>query len=251
MRIRIDQLSNLIDLYLNRNSVKDAHDIMSFMMNSININTISKYFRTFSLISLQNYIKYLDTTIMEDIIEVDETHLFKVKKTSAPHREYALGSIWLVGILERKSKKFVMIPTTKRDETTLIPLLLKFCSLGSKIMTDSFSVYVNNRKNPKDSKLDIFGFIHYYVNHNTECVLPNFDDIHINTIERMWKDFKDHLKKVKVKANYLFELGRYHITRTYDIEDQKKIIWKGLLGSKLPSLEELRFIFNQKFDCHI
>ena len=44
------------------------------------------------------YEKYLDTFMLEGQLELDETQLFKEKKTSACHRSYALKESWVFGI---------------------------------------------------------------------------------------------------------------------------------------------------------
>ena len=89
--------------------------------------------------------------LLEKEVEIDESHLFREKKSSTPHRQYKHGHIWLFGAKERNSSKFFIIALKNRTEATLIPIIRKHIKIGSTIYSDSFSVYVNN--NRKESKL--------------------------------------------------------------------------------------------------
>ena len=89
--------------------------------------------------------------LLENEVEIDESHLFREKKSSAPHRHYKLSSVWIFGAKQRNSSKFFIIALKNRKEETLIPLIRKHIKIGSTIYSDSFSVYVNNKT--KQSKL--------------------------------------------------------------------------------------------------
>ena len=52
----------------------------------------------------------LDSEPLEGDIELDESHLYKEKKSHALHRSYKLRSVWIFGMKDRKSKNFLLIP---------------------------------------------------------------------------------------------------------------------------------------------
>ena len=111
-KLHYTQLEKLILLYLQNITIKDAHEMLSpaLLDDSLNINTIKKYFTLFSQIVLKYYQEEMNCMLLENEVEIDETHLFREKKSSAPHRGYKMSSIWLFGMKERKTSKFVIIP---------------------------------------------------------------------------------------------------------------------------------------------
>jgi hypothetical protein len=52
----------------------------------------------------------MENMMLEGDIEIDESHLFKEKKSSAPHRPYQLKSAWVFGMKKRNSSEFIIIP---------------------------------------------------------------------------------------------------------------------------------------------
>jgi len=60
--------------------------------------------------------KQMEYMLLEKEIEIDETYLFREKKSSAPHRPYKLSSIWLFGLKQRNNNKFLLIPLKQRTE---------------------------------------------------------------------------------------------------------------------------------------
>jgi len=76
-------------------------------------------------------------------------------------------------------------------------------------MSDDFSVYVNNRVYPRTSKIiqnmPHKNFWHRWVNHSMRFVDPFDSNIHINTIERLWKDLRPNIKSSKnVEEIYIY-----------------------------------------------
>jgi len=130
----------------------------------------------------------MDYMLLENEVEIDETHLFREKKSSAPHRGYKLSSIWLFGMKQRNSSKFFVIPVEDRKEETLIPIIRRHVKARSTIYSDSFAVYVNNYQ--KESKLSKYEFIHYFINHKLEFVSSISHEIHTNSIESLWSLIK-------------------------------------------------------------
>ena len=103
-------------------------------------------------------------------IKIDETYLFKEKKSSAPHHGYVNGSQWLFGLHQRNSTDFVVVPVQRRDKTALELSLLRHANTNSTIYPDCFPVYVSHRVMPKTSNLMESGYNHQYVNHKLELI---------------------------------------------------------------------------------
>jgi len=233
-RLYRSQIEKLILIFLDHKSAKEAFDILKydFVDDPININTIRKYFTKFCMIALDFYEEEMQYVLLEDEVEIDETHLFKEKKSSAPHRPYKLSSIWLFGIKQRKSKKFFIIPLKERTESVLIPLMRKHIKIYSTIYSDSFAVYVNNKR--KESKLAKYGFIHKFINHKIEFVSQISQEIHTNSIESLWNQIKKDLKKTRTTASkYKLTIARFYFRKMLSYEQQLKLITSKLCEFKV------------------
>ena len=228
-RLRLAQIETLLKLYIDQKSIQEAHYIMSEFStkDKVNIHTISRYFAIFSGTALKFYEGELQRTLLEGEIEIDETHLYKQKKTSAPARPYANHSVWLFGLRQRNSTKFVIIATNIRDSETLIPLIQKYIKIGSTIYTDSYSVYVDNKN--RASKLMQYGYVHYYVNHRVQFISPISNKIHTNLIESLWKDIKQYIKKTRAISKYQFAIARYYFQKLLSKQEQSDLLVEELL----------------------
>lgn len=147
------QIERIITIFLSHKTPTDAMDIQNydFVSKPTNVNTIRRYYTIFCKVILEYYQEELNHILLEGEVEIDESHLFREKKSQAPHRRYKMSSVWVFGMKQRNSSKFVLIPLKTRNEQTLIPIIRKHIKFGSTIFTDSFSVYVNNKQ--KESKL--------------------------------------------------------------------------------------------------
>jgi len=153
----------------------------------------------------------------------------------------------LFGLCQRKVKKFIIIPVTSHEETNLLRLIFKFVKIGSIIYSDCFSCYVNNNVFPKKSKLANYDYIHKYVNHKTEFVSSLFSTTHTNTIENLWKQIKQEIRRQKISRHYLPAIARFYISKNKSKEEQMKILIKGLQRNDLKEFEELVKIIQNKF----
>jgi len=151
-------IERLLFLFLGNKTPSEAIDAIKFALpdEKIHLTTIRRYFTIFCSIVLDYYENQLNFILLENEVEIDESHLFREKKSSAPHRHYKLSSVWLFGAKQRNSSKFFLIPLKNRKEETLIPLIRKHIKIGATIYSDSFSVYVNNKT--KQSKLQKYSF---------------------------------------------------------------------------------------------
>jgi len=193
-----------------------------------NIKTVERYFNILLNISFEYYQDALDTTFFKGDIELDETLLFREKKSKAKHRSYQLGKIWVFGIRKRLSKEFLIIPVVSRTEEKLHSIILKYVSLDSTLYTDCYSAYVNNKVFPKESKLVHYGYSHQFVNHTEEFVSQIFPQIHTNTVERLWKELKKDVKMKHTRHKYLLHIGRFVFMRSLEREKQLRYIAKKL-----------------------
>ena len=230
-RVRFPVLTRLVHYYLENRTIKDVQRIMESLGIDFktNINTIRHYFNMFDEFSLEYYKIKLDTTIFEGEIEIDETLLFKEKKTSARHRSYKLGKLWILGIKKRYSNDFIVLPIASRSQSAIISEILRFVKPNSYIYTDSYSAYVNNRAIPKKSKLTSYGYNHQFICHKEEFVSSLFPNIHSNTVERLWRELKNDFRMRKTRHKYIMTIARFVFLRTMSKEDQIDFITKRLI----------------------
>ena len=73
-----------------------------------------RYFNLRDKIAVEYYQGKLNTIILDGEIEIDETFLFKDKKSKAKHRRNK-RSLWLFGMIQREDHQFVIIPVYSKD----------------------------------------------------------------------------------------------------------------------------------------
>ena len=123
-QLQPSQIERIIVIFLSYKTPTDAFDILNynFVDKHLNLNTIRRYFTIFCYVILEYYQDLMSYMLLEDEVEIDESHLFREKKTKVPHRKYKMSSIWVFGMKQRNSSKFVLFPLKKRDEGTLVPI---------------------------------------------------------------------------------------------------------------------------------
>jgi len=196
---------------------------------------------------MEFYIEELDYLLFDNDVEIDESHLFKPKLSSAVHRTLSLSSVWLFGICQRDTKRFIIFPVSSRDETNLLKIIFKFIKVGTTIYSDCFSCYVNNHSFPKKSKLSNYNYIHKYVNHKTEFVSSLFSKTHTNSVENLWKQIKSEIRRQKISVNYIPAISRFYFSKTKTKEEQMSILIKGLQRNNIKKFEDLVQIIHNKF----
>jgi hypothetical protein len=182
----------------------------------------------FSKICLSYYDSYINSTILEGTIEVDESHLFRPKKTATPHRSLT-RSIWILGFKKRHSGEFLLIPMTSREEAFIHLSIVKHVQPYSTIVTDSYCAYVNNHVVPRKSKLEKYQFCHQWVNHRVQFVGSLFNDINTNSVENLWRFVKGDIKKTHTTTKYCYGIARFTFTKNLTKIDQVKYICEALL----------------------
>ena len=142
-------------------------------------------------------------------VEIDETVIVK--------RKYKKGrkikEIWIFGGIERESGKCFVIELLEgfniedmpkderlkrlpRDKGTLLPIIQKFIRPGSIIYSDGWKAYNCLSEN---------GYTHNTVIHETHYVNPLNPVVHTQTVERMWRDLKEWIKRPGMKSIYLHQ----------------------------------------------
>jgi hypothetical protein len=90
---------------------------------------------------------YLDKITGEwhfDVIEIDETHLVKMKAAeNKKARPLINQDVWVIGGVSRYTKKIFMIRVPDRKIPTVDWIIKNYILPGTIIMTDSFKSYVN------------------------------------------------------------------------------------------------------------
>ena len=197
IKIKLPILETIIYMFVNLKSAKDTLDFLKMDFTQLNIKTVRRFYKLLGKICHYYYSLYLSNAQLKGHVEVDETHLYKEKKTSAFHRSYSTKSVWLFGMRNRDKSSFIILPVYCRNKETLIPIIEKYIKKGSTIYSDSFSVYVNNYTKPKSSHLTSLGYAHYFGNHSYEFVSDFFPEINTNYIENLWWSLKNFTKKNK------------------------------------------------------
>jgi transposase-like protein len=210
-------------------------------------NTIQNYYEIFNRVVMHHYLTELDKIVLEGSVEFDETRLFREHKTKAAHRTYESHDVWLFGLIERTTKRFILFPVSNREESTLTPIIIKYVKRRSIIYSDSFSSYVNTRTKPKRSKLSQYGFIHFFVNHSTRFVSKTNPYIHTNTIENLWGLLKREISNDGIRVHYYAAVARFFFFRTYEDIERRKILLDGIQNQNIPEMSELISILINKF----
>jgi len=150
------------------------------------------------------------------IVEIDESKFGKRKYNRGKHVE---GS-WLFGMIDidtfenpapEGNFRLEICPDNKRDENTLLPLILKHMAPGTTIYSDCWGAY---------NHLEEYGCIHLTVNHSVHYKDP-VTGVHTNNIESNWRLLKRALQgsQKELLADHLCEylLWRREIRKKKEI----------------------------------
>ena len=143
-------------------------------------------------------------------VEVDETYYF--------HRKYHRGrrrrGCWVVGIIERATRRCWLEIVARRDAATLERIITAHVLPGSIIVTDAWAGY-NNVGIINNGVYD-----HQVVIHAQNFVDPVHNDVHTQTIEGLWMHAKRKLRyqsgtSRQLFPSYLAEFQWRHSHRTH------------------------------------
>ena len=203
-RIKPLLIFSIIDLF---NKGLHNKQIYAILQKSISFKSVQRVLRVFKRqiqVSIETKWKNLFFNDDSDYLEINETFLPKEKRfyrfaRRRPVRQY------LFCIVSRKRALPLIMTIDNRRSETLVPIILKHIGFGNRIISDCFSVYVNNNVTPKESNLTKYGFRHYWVDHSVQFVSYVNRNIHINNTEALWSRIKVFFRKLGIKQN--FDLG--------------------------------------------
>ena len=182
------------------------------------------------------------------VVELDETIVSRQKMKMGNKKARLRNNMWVFGGCERHGNRRFFVPLLKtiksvdgdgytkeipRTSSNLLPLVEKYVAPGSIIMTDKWKSYHGIPKyparHPDNEHLicpDPLKFTHYDVNHGVEYVRKDEPFVHINGVERMWRDMKEWMSRPGQKRLYLKQyLARYQILLGFP---DKKFTQKGV-----------------------
>ena len=139
------------------------------------------------------------------IVQIDESSFGKSNKY---HRGKKFKNYWMFGISQPSEHKCLLIPVEKRDEKTLMKIILEHVDLNCemRIVSDGWAAYRNLRE---------AGYTHSVVIHKEEFV--NKEGYHTNSIESIWSQFKNWINSMhglrnSTQIEYINEfMYRYNI----------------------------------------
>uniref|UniRef100_A0A0L8FJP7 ISXO2-like transposase domain-containing protein n=1 Tax=Octopus bimaculoides TaxID=37653 RepID=A0A0L8FJP7_OCTBM len=159
-------------------NINENKSILSLDESDIDISDFSLDEEDFNNESCRMKVSIRKETWLEDICAqwcID--NLVEIDESKFMHRKYHRGRYreghWVLGMVERRSLRCVLVPVENRSAATLLPIIAKHVVPGTKIITDCWRAY-NSLQN------------HSTINHRDTFVDPNAATIHTNTVEGMW-----------------------------------------------------------------
>ena len=111
------------------------------------------------------------------------------------NRGRCLQTVWVLGGVERDTKKKFIVPLLKdsdggeepenvsRSAENLVPLIKKYILPGRIIYSDKWKAY---------DSLSSLGYTHFSISHSEKFVEG---DVHTQKVERLWRDLKEWIAK--------------------------------------------------------
>ena len=153
------------------------------------------------------------------IVEVDEHHLATRKNNVG--QVLASQQEWVLGMVERGSRKFVSVRVPDRTKSTMVPILRRFIHEDSVIMTDGWASYAGA------GGLGEYFADHCDVNHSENFVNPTDRSVHTQQVESCWKVMESSIRCYKAGDCVDRELG-YHMYRYDRFWDHERGEYKSL-----------------------
>ena len=200
-------------------NVSQIKHILKNKISKVSIIRLTKILKR----KIHNYIENKRQFIrLNGTIELDETYLPKVKFFYRAGRRVRHNYIF--GLFSREQKFPLLFTIPNRRAETILPIILTNINYGELIYSDCFSVYLDNRKTPKESNLAKFGYRHHWVNHSTQFVSFVDNEAHINNIEHVWSDLKSFFKSMKIKKNYAEGVSLYYFFKYIPENDRMEFM---------------------------
>jgi hypothetical protein len=155
--------------------------------------TAGKWFNRFEDIITTSSHRLFKLGGRDQIIEVDETLIFKRKNDRG--RVLMSSRRYVVGALCRLTSEVRLKVVRRKEKRQLREFLLENVVSTSKVITDEWRGYIG---------IETLGFRHLTINHSRHFVDPNDRTIHTNGIERLWRSLKEALRN-KITENNMEE----------------------------------------------
>jgi hypothetical protein len=151
--------------------------------------TISRWYKKFRKIALLDKLFRQDYAIGGPgvVIEIDETCIVKNKNHQG--RQLAHQKWFFGGVVRGDNTKCFIEAVEKRDQVTLLEVILRRILPGSKIVSDCWGAYNNLSQIFPD-----YNFTHLQVNHSQNFVDP-LSGAHTQSIESLWSVVKRKLRR--------------------------------------------------------
>lgn len=222
-KLRMSHIVFLLYSFINNHSVKLAHRLLEdFMPSRISKLTVRSWFRKFRRLVCRHINHEINNTVLPGPVEIDECMLFRSKRGYEDRARPYRNHIWVFGLKCRTTKKFVLIPLRFRTRGIIVQLILKHVAHGAWVYTDCWSAYINNRS--RESYLEPWGYVHFYVNHSRHFVNPVIPSIHTNTIERLWRTTREFTRQNQPRAYFDEHLAIFYWNKIYTREQRESMM---------------------------
>ena len=168
-RLKISQIIDLCRAWWKKRSLMEAADV-----GHTSVQSACSWFSNCRLMC-SNWVELEAPQLggPNKVVEIDEAAFGR--------RKYKLGrlkeTVWVLGGVERSSRKVFLEIVRDRTARTIIPIIQKWVAPGTTIMTDEFGAY---------RRLGRLGYKHKTVCHKYNFVNPR-TGAHTQTIEGLWQ----------------------------------------------------------------
>lgn len=163
-----------------------AANVRQSVGDKVSNHYLHSYFKLIRRASSHYFQKMIQPyLVFDEVIEMDETYIgttrFSVVDSFPTMR-------WIYGLFERRTKLTVMYYLKEKSHDRIIEVIKRHCKLGSTLMSDMHSLYVNFQQS--QSKLCQHGYYHMWCNHSETMVHYKFRFLHSLNIEQEWLQLK-------------------------------------------------------------
>ncbi|XP_025017639.1 uncharacterized protein LOC107367332 [Tetranychus urticae] len=182
---------------------------------------VCKYKKKIRQVAIDHWVNNRDAIGGEGkIVEIDESLLFKRKSNVGRLLADQITGTWIVGGIERGSKKCFLSLVKKRDKPTLNELIKFWVKPGTTIYTDCWKGYLDLSK---------LGYIHGEVNHSKNWLNPMDKNINTQRVERFWRSVKANIPKETKATNKEDYLNEFCFKFNYFGEESLGMRFKTML----------------------
>ena len=153
-------------------------------------NAVIKYFQLIrKCCSLYCRTKILPYIQLPGPVEVDETRLGRQKLSKCTVFARKINRVFCLFCRNTNICLFYYIPD--RRHPTLTKLIRKHLATSTALITDTMTSYV--RPKSESSRLDQYGYYHFYINITQHSIHEKFSFIYINNARRQFLELKRHI----------------------------------------------------------